>query len=1161
MTTRLSRLCEAVIEAGWLAVLIVVPLFFNVHSSRVFEPDKISLMRSIALLMAVAWLVKIINDGIGPRSTAEGDAEPRPSLWQRILHTPLVLPTLLLVLAYLISTAFSLTPRISLLGSYQRLQGTYTTLSYIVIFFLVLGHLRRPAQWRRLAYVIILTSLPIAIYGILQRSGLDPLPWGGDVQRRVAGNMGNAIFVAAYLLMAFFLTLQRTLLHFGRVLRSQEGQWGVADAILAGCYLFILAVQGLTIFYTQSRGPFLGLAAGYYVFVLLGLFGIQRRIAEKRSFILDLALAFGFMLVSLLGTSLLVGFVVLLARLIGIEADFIPFLGLIVGVVTLSLAYAIPAVLGRARGWLGIGWAMLLVPVISGLLIFNLPNSPLTALRGNPYIGRLGTALDFEANTARVRTLIWQGASNLVAPHEPLQRPDLSGDSAVTAMQPDALNALRPLIGYGPEAMWVAFNRFYPPDLAYHESRNASPDRSHNETFDSLVITGIVGFVAYMALFISIFYFSLKWLGLIRSRRQGLAFLSVALAGAALGALIPYLLQGTWVLMGVVLPAGLILGVIGYITVAAIWNERRGLPMQLGQRELLLMTILATVIAHFIEIHFGIAIVSTRTYFWILSAVLVVLGMNWLRLDAPEAEPAAAAAVERSASTDPARGSQPAAGAKAKGKGRPATPAASPVRRERPRSPHVEVMIYAVAMGIILFTLAFNYIINPNVLALREGNPLAVFFLAFTSRIAQGQRVISLGLLWMVLFVWGVGMAIALLDIARSRPQAVSRGLGRGALVFSAISLGIFLLFGLIHAANVARDARVQQPGGGVTLEQLATMAAGHITTYYVVILLLLALLAGVIWWSRPGSGRWLGAGGWLAAAAGVVLPVLALLVIFNVNAGLVRADIIYKQGQAYDSAGLYDEAIFLYNLALEEQPREDYYYLFLGRSQLERARQSSGVERERFLREAERSLLRARELNPMNTDHSANLGRLYLAWAQLAGADQRAEMVQKSLDNYSVATRLSPNAAHLHNEYASAYQMAGDPSRALDQFLISLRIDPRYGETYRRLGDFYRTTNQPEQAIRAYEQGVQAAPRDATLRSLLGFMYSEQGDFASAIEQNLALLELRPNDETALRNLAGLYARIGDNANALRFAQAALAVTQDAEDRATLEALIQQLQ
>ncbi len=409
---------------------------------------------------------------------------------------------------------------------------------------------------------------------------------------------------------------------------------------------------------------------------------------------------------------------------------------------------------------------------------------------------------------------------------------------------------------------------------------------------------------------------------------------------------------------------------------------------------------------------------------------------------------------------------------------------------------------------------------------------------------------------------------MALFDIARSRQNVSVRWLGRGSLIFSAISLGIFGAFGLIHAASIARDARVQQAGSGITLEQLASLSAGHIVTYYIIILLLMSTLALVLWWIRPGGGKsyrdgsqWLGPGGWLAAAAAVVLPIAALLFIFNINVSLVRADIIYKQGQAYDSAGRYDEAIFLYQMALDQQPREDYYYLFLGRAQLERARQSTGSERVQYLRDAERSLLRARELNPMNTDHSANLGRLYLAWAQLADADQRAQWVQQSLDNYSVATRLSPNAAHLHNEYASAYQMAGDSTRALDQFLISLRIDPRYVETYRRLGDFYRTTNQEDQAIRTFEQGLEVAPRDLALRSLLGFLYAERGETDKAIEQNLAVLELRPNDEGALRNLAVLYSRVGDNGNALRYAQEALAVTQDAEERAALEALIQQLQ
>ena len=61
MRTRLSLFCDKVIEAGWLAAVIVVPLFFNIYSQRVFEPDKLSLLRSIALVMSAAWLVRVVR--------------------------------------------------------------------------------------------------------------------------------------------------------------------------------------------------------------------------------------------------------------------------------------------------------------------------------------------------------------------------------------------------------------------------------------------------------------------------------------------------------------------------------------------------------------------------------------------------------------------------------------------------------------------------------------------------------------------------------------------------------------------------------------------------------------------------------------------------------------------------------------------------------------------------------------------------------------------------------------------------------------------------------------------------------------------------------------------------------------------------------------------
>ena len=41
MQTKLSVFCDKLIEAGWLASAAVIPVFFNVYSSRVFEPDKL----------------------------------------------------------------------------------------------------------------------------------------------------------------------------------------------------------------------------------------------------------------------------------------------------------------------------------------------------------------------------------------------------------------------------------------------------------------------------------------------------------------------------------------------------------------------------------------------------------------------------------------------------------------------------------------------------------------------------------------------------------------------------------------------------------------------------------------------------------------------------------------------------------------------------------------------------------------------------------------------------------------------------------------------------------------------------------------------------------------------------------------------------------------
>lgn len=1129
-----------------MAALIVTPLFFNVFSSRVFEPDKISLLRSIALVMLGAWLVKAIDGGLRAEEGARpSSAEGIKAVWQAIRQTPLALPTLLLVAAYLVSTALSVAPRISLWGSYQRLQGTYTTLSYILIFVLALGHLRRREQLDRILFAIILTSLPISLYGILQHYRLDPLPWAGDVSERIAANMGNAIFIAAYLIMAFFVTLERLVRSFGRLLTDDESTG--PDAIVAGCYLFIAAMQLVAIYFSQSRGPWLGLLGGLYLFVLLALVSLRRRSARRLT-LADAGKA--------LGAGLLWIALGLLGAWTGGAKGFLA--GAALGIALTGILYIALVVTRRGLHWLWLSWIVVTLLGLGFLIVFNLPNTPLAPLRELPYVGRLGSVLVTDEGTGKVRVLIWQGVSQMILPHAPLVYPD---------GRPDPFNPIRPLVGYGPESMWVTFNPFYPPDLAHLEARNASPDRSHNETFDALATTGLFGFLAYIFLFGSIFYYSLRWLGLITSARERGLFLGLIVSGGALGAIGPLLLEGTLRFLGVGIPAGFIFGLILYVTIAAIRARGEGATDPQPERTLFIIALLATVVAHFIEIHFGIAIVATRTYFWTLTAVLVAIGTRNLAL-AAEAAPVTTAERAQDAA-EMSRAARRRAKAKQKAQ----------VVRASGRAKVWDAVIptlwpYALIVSLILLTLAWDYVTNQT----RDSRALTIFWNALTTRIPPGQQVAntSLGILWLVLFTWLVGTLLVFSFLAREKGKW-PRLLGPYAL----LTWGVFVLFGLWQAASL----RAMPIKTLAEAERLADNTANHIWRYVIGLFILLLALAGAIWATRSrGELAFARRRGVSLAGAGM-LAVVLFVFISAVNVNIVRADIYYKQGLGYEGEGQWDGSIFLYSKALAVAPREDFYYLFLGRALLERARRMEAassqaaaslsvqearalrperlarLSREDLLNLADEVLQEARRLNPLNTDHSANLGRLYQAWATMTTDPAlRSQRLAQASEYYRQATTLSPHAAHLQNEWADVLMLAGDLEQAEAKLRRSLELDQEYDQTYFRWGNLARERGDWAEAERRYKKALALNPDFLHAHSALALAYAQQGKLTEAIAENLEVLKGAPNDLQTRYNLVILYRQTGQIAEALAQARIARELASEKE-RGPLDQLIQELE
>ena len=242
----LAMVADNVAEAAWLASVVVVALHFNLHTFTIFEADKIAMFKVLAALLLAALLLRIsVWRYSGHTATASEMAAAIPPASAGI------------AVALLLSTGLSIAPQISWHGTYMRAHGAVMELCLLAVLVAQCVGLRRPAQMQRLLDTIVLASTISALYGILQHLKLDPAEWGqaflGD---RVSSTQGNPIFLGAYLVLTLPLTLACAL---QTLLRSTGGMRNHAQAALQ---LLSAIIQVLAIWFTGSRGPLLGIAAG-----------------------------------------------------------------------------------------------------------------------------------------------------------------------------------------------------------------------------------------------------------------------------------------------------------------------------------------------------------------------------------------------------------------------------------------------------------------------------------------------------------------------------------------------------------------------------------------------------------------------------------------------------------------------------------------------------------------------------------------------------------------------------------------------------------------------------------------------------------------------------------------------------------------------------------
>ncbi len=707
--------------------------------------------------------------------------------------------------------------------------------------------------------------------------------------------------------------------------------------------------------------------------------------------------------------------------------------------------------------------------------------------------------------------------------------------------------------------MYVAYNRFYPPELATVEARNASPDRSHNETFDALAITGAAGFLVWQLLYLSVFYYSFKWLGVIKSKIDRNVLVGLWIAGAALGGiLLTYILGLPF--LGVAIPFGTIASLVLYLIYYAVAS--RGLEKDadvdpFAVDRLLMIGLISAILAHYVEIHFGIAIASTRTHFFVYVGLLFGIGYYLPK------------ALKRADNEVKGRGKGP--------------------KRKRGRvSAHSDdgwlspILSSSMILGLIIGILGYNYIsfsLPPGQsIQSIEDVPTAVEIVRQSFFVNPVEGFIESPFIFMlIMLTWILGVLLILSELAKEgkikispsssklpagrrrkagivftlmlaiaissrfilageSPIGLNRLMGEGLLLIWA-ALCLFAAFRLIQRHERARitggftamigvlmalpvviagsiiHGFVMAVGGFIILYFLwdrawnqlllpagilglssfgigfmyvfiqgifiragilppptateltpgparrvleAAQSIDLLTAFYIFSFLALLFLAYFLALPRLRAAKKTGSlAGFVSL---VVLIPLVLFAISETNLKVIQADIIFKRADPWDKeAGrsgnpeTWDNAIAIYEYAIDNAPNEDFYYLWLGRAYLER----SGVtedenEQINLLRTAEKRLVQAQNINPYNTDHTANLARLNTRWAELSKDDTRLSKVIKASDYYESAMVLSPQNAVIINEYARLlYLLNEDCERAIDIYDHSLATDPFYTATY----------------------------------------------------------------------------------------------------------------
>ncbi len=182
------------------------PLIYFKNVNELFEFPK---MMFSYFAFSTAGMVFVVKRLLHPKDTnlkIEEELKPitaKKSLLEKAVY--------LLLLANFISAVFSILPYTSVFGYYTRFNGGLASIVLWTLLFTVLIKIKYENLFLKLGNVLIFSTIPVSVYAVLQRLGIEKNVWIEDSQTRVFSSLGQPNWLAAFLVMLIPLVLFRAM--------------------------------------------------------------------------------------------------------------------------------------------------------------------------------------------------------------------------------------------------------------------------------------------------------------------------------------------------------------------------------------------------------------------------------------------------------------------------------------------------------------------------------------------------------------------------------------------------------------------------------------------------------------------------------------------------------------------------------------------------------------------------------------------------------------------------------------------------------------------------------------------------------------------------------------------------------------------------------------